>query len=297
MIYIKDLIATEMHLKPKPCVINSVLGDAYLFEKNKIYQLRRQIATDLKIKFKKSDKFYDLSPLLCLPSILIKKTVPYLENKNAFSHFNSNTQNITIDELLFLGTKTNHILHETSHVIMWLQAEKNLDFKNQTEIVMAFLLSESYANYSETIANLFATNEIHKNYLKLNSFWAHSTSEIEILNRLKKKYGSNIIYTALYLCFLHSNFLYKKIGALECRNINLFIADKKSELNLADLKELFSISSQLNIHFLTKTGEIFWKTLGFKNSFFESLDFDPVDFLLQKKKLRTDILDLLKHDS
>ncbi len=296
MIYIKDLIAAEIRLKPKPCVINSVLGDSYLFEKNKIYRTRRQTAANLKIKFKKADKFYNLTPLLCLPSILIQKTVPYLENTEIFANFNSNSQNITVDELLFLGTKTNHILHETSHVIMWQLAEKNLDFKSQKDIIAAFLMSESYANYSETIANVFSTNDVHKDFLKLNSFWAHSASEVETLLRLRKKYDSVRINSALFLCFLHSNFLYKKIGARECKNINLFIGHDDLKLEIKDLKELFAITSQLNIHFLIKTGEIFWKTLGFKNNFFQSINFNPVEFILKNSTMRINILKLIEQD-
>lgn len=297
MIYIKDLIAAEIRLKPKPCVINSVLGDCYLFQKNKTYRTRRQTATKLKIKFKKADKFYNLSPLLCLPSILIQKITPYFENKPIIASFNSNSKNITVDELLFLGTKTNHILHETSHVIMWLAAQKNLDLKKQNEVIVAFLLSESYANYSETIANVFSTNELHTDFLKLNSFWAHSASEVKTLIQLRKKYSAHIVNTALFLCFLHSNFLYKKISARECKNINLFIGRNDLKLEAKDLKELFAIASQLNIHFLTETGEIFWKTLGFKNNFLESLDFDPVEFILKNKSLQKNILSLLEQDN
>jgi hypothetical protein len=296
MIYTKDLITAEIRLKPKSCVINSVLGDGYLFEKNKTYRTRRQTAVDLKIKFKKANKFYNLSPLLCLPSILIQKTVPYFENKKIIADFNSNSIKITADELLFLGTKTNHILHETSHVIMWLAAQKNLDFKKQNEIIIAFLLSESYANYSETIANVFASTEKHKDFLKLNSFWTYSESEVETLAQLRKKYNTYIVNTALFLCFLYSNFLYKKIGSRECKNINLFISSQNSKISLLDLQDIFAISSQLNIHFLIETGKIFWRTLGFKTDFFQSLDFDPVEFLLQNKDLRINILRLIDQD-
>jgi hypothetical protein len=67
-------------------------------------------------------------------------------------------------------------------------------------------------------------------------------------------------------------------------------------LTVAEIKELFAISNQLNIHFLMKTGEIFWKTLGIKENLFKSLDFDPVDALLKNQKLQMEILNLLAQD-
>ncbi len=296
MNYIEKLIATENKLSIDSLAIKTVLGDAFLLKENETYRNRRKIALQLKIKFKKATDAYLTSSLLCLPQILKTKTVPYIENKKALIDLKIPVQKISIDDLVFLGTKENHLLHETSHVIMWLIAQKNLDLKKEAGLMTAYLLSESYANYSETIANVHAKTDIHQDFLMLNSFWSHSEKEVELLNKFRQKHGSLITNTTLFLCFLYSNFLYKKISIYECEGIRVFLGNAAADLTVVEIKKLFKIANQLNALFIVRTGEIFWKTLGLKQNLFESLDFDPVDFLLKYPQLQKSLLDLLAQD-
>ena len=296
MIYIENLIETENRLPSNPATLKTVLGDTFLYNQNKIFRNRREMALQQKIKFKKADNSYNTSSLLCLPQILKQKSVPFSENKNALINLDLPAKKITVDDLVFLGTKKNHLLHETSHVIMWLVARRTVDLSVKIELMTALLLSESYANYSETIANCFAKTELHRHYLALNSFWSYSSEEVKTLSLLQKKYGKLTTNTAMFLCFLYANFLYKKISAYECESIRLFIGNQSTKLSTSEIKDLFAIASQLNIHFLIKTGEIFWKTLGVDGNLFENLDFDPIDFLLQNPKLRNEILELISND-
>jgi hypothetical protein len=296
MIYIEDLIKTNGTAATPTRGLKFALGDAYLLKNNKTYLCRRKLATQKKIKFKKSDNTYNIVPLLCLPHILKSKTVPFYENEKAIRDLLIPKKKITANELIFLGFKKNYILHETSHVIMWNAVQKNIDFSKKNELVISYLLSESYANYSEVIANTFAKNDLHKNHLMLNSFWEHSEAEVATLAQLYKKHSYKIINTSLFLCFLYSNFLYKKISNYECESIRQFIGSSAENLTSAEIKSLFVISSQLNSYFILKTGEIFWKTLGLNEDIFKNLDFDPVDFLLDHPNLSKNILELLALD-
>ena len=296
MNYIENLISTEKKLAKNALAIKSVLGDAYLLKENETYHTRRETAKQLKIKFKKADSAYHMASLLCLPKILKTKTVPYIDNKDALIGLKIPAKKISIDDLNFLGVKENHLLHETSHVIMWTVAHKILDFKKQDQLMTAYLLSESYANYSETIANVHAKTELHQDFLTLNSFWSHSEKEVELLNKFRQKHGSLITNATLFLCFLYSNFLYKKISIYECEGIRVFLGNAASNLSIAEIKKLFKIASQLNAHFIMRTGEIFWKTLGIEDNLFESLDFDPVDLILENPKLQKILLNLLAKD-
>ncbi len=296
MNYIEKLISTDKNLSKSSPSITSVLGDAYLLKENETYRMRRETAQQLKIKFKKADDAYQVASLLCLPKILKTKTVPYINNKKALIDLKIPARKISIDDLAFLGIKENHLIHETSHVIMWIVSQKNLDLKKQSQLMTTYLLSESYANYSEVIANVHAKTELHQDFLKMNSFWSHSEKEVEILNKFLKKHGSLITNVTLFLCFLYSNFLYKKISIYECEGIRVFLGDAASNLSIGEIKKLFGIASQLNAHFIMRTGEIFWKTLGIKDNLFESLDFDPVDLILENPKLQKSLLNLLAKD-
>lgn len=296
MIYIENLLESEKCLPKNSKTFKNVLGDTFLFSANETYRIRRLMALRLKIKFKKGSVSYGMAPLLCLPKILKNKTVPYIENKKFLLDLDLANKKISIENLIFLGTKKNNVLHETSHVIMWLAAHKNLNFLIKQDLMLGYLLSESFANYSETIANMHVKSDLHKKYLMLNSFWSHSDDEDTIINRLRKKHGSLIINTTLFLCFLYTNFLYKKLSSYECENIRLFIGLDDSKLKTAEIKELFAIASQLNIYFLMKTGEIFWKTLGINENLYHSLDFDPVVLLLEKSKLQKIILNIIAQD-
>ncbi len=296
MNYIENLISTENKLSKNPLAIKSILGDAYLLKENETYRTRREIAKQLKIKFKKADGAYHMAPLLCLPQILKAKTVPYIDNKDALVGLKISPKKISVSDLGFLGFKENHVLHETSHIIMWDVAQKNLNLKKQASLMTAYLLSESYANYSETIANVHAQTELHKDFLSLNSFWSYSDKEVELLNKFREKHGSLITNATLFLCFLYSNFLYKKISIYECEGIRVFLGNAAANLTIAEIKKLFGIASQLNVHFIMRTGEIFWKTLGIKDNLFESLDFDPVDLILENPKLQQALLNLLAKD-
>lgn len=296
MNYIENLIATEKKLTKNSSAIKSVLGDAYLLKENETYRTRRETAKQLKIKFKKADSAYHMASLLCLPKILKTKTVPFIDNKEALLSLKIPPQKMTIDDMNFLGVRENHILHETSHVIMWMLAQKSLDLKKQANLMTAYLLSESYANYSETIANVHAKTELHQDFLTMNSFWSHSDKEVELLNKFRQKHGSLITNATLFLCFLYSNFLYKKISIYECEGIRVFLGNAASDLSIAEIKKLFGIASQLNAHFIMRTGEIFWKTLDIKDNLFESLDFDPVDLILENPKLQKSLLNLIAKD-
>jgi len=296
MNYIETLITADNKLSKSNAVIKSVLGDAFLLKENETYSLRRETAKQLKIKFKKADSAYHMASLLCLPKILKTKTVPYFDNKEALVSLKIPSKKISINDLAFLNVKENHLLHETSHVIMWTVAQKNLNFKKQAELMTAYLLSESYANYSEAIANVHAKTELHKDLLKLNSFWSHSESEVVLLNKFRSKHGSLITNATLFLCFLYSNFLFQKISIYECEGIRVFLGNAASNLTIPEIKKLFGIASQLNAHFIMRTGEIFWKTLGINDNLFESLDFDPVDLILENPKLQSALLNLLAKD-
>ncbi len=296
MNYIENLISTEKKLSKNTAAIKSVLGDAFLLKENETYHTRRETAKQLKIKFKKADSAYHMASLLCLPQILKTKTVPYIDNKDALIGLKIPAKKISVDDLNFLGVKENHLLHETSHVIMWVSAHKNLNLKKQAELMTAYLLSESYANYSETIANVHANTQLHKDFLTLNSFWSHSEKEVVLLNKFREKHGSLITNTTLFLCFLYSNFLYKKISIYECEGIRVFLGNAASNLSIVEIKKIFGIASQLNAHFIMRTGEIFWKTLGINDNLFESLDFDPVDLILENPKLQNTLLNLLAKD-
>jgi hypothetical protein len=296
MNYIEKLISFEKKLSTNASAIKSVLGDAYLLKENETYSTRRETAKKLKIKFKKADSAYHMASLLCLPKILKTKTVPFIDNKDALNSLKIPTQKISVDDLNFLGVKENHLLHETSHVIMWMTAQKNLNLKKQDGLMTAYLLSEAYANYSEAIANCHAKNQLHQDFLTLNSFWSHSEKEVNLLNKFRVKHGSLITNTTLFLCFLYSNFLYKKISIYECEGIRVFLGNAAANLSVGEIKKLFTIASQLNVHFVMRTGEIFWKTLGIKDNLFESLDFDPVDLILEHPKLQKALLDLLAKD-
>lgn len=296
MNYIENLISTEKKLSKNTTAIKSVLGDAFLLKENETYHTRRETAKQLKIKFKKADSAYHMASLLCLPQILKTKTVPYIDNKDALIGLKIPAKKISVDDLNFLGVKENHLLHETSHVIMWVLAQKNLNLKKQTELMTAYLLSESYANYSETIANVHANTQLHKDFLTLNSFWSHSEKEVVLLNKFHEKHGSLITNTTLFLCFLYSNFLYKKISIYECEGIRVFLGNAAANLSIVEIKKLFGIASQLNAHFIMRTGEIFWKTLGIEDNLFESLDFDPVDLILENPKLQKTLLNILAKD-
>ncbi len=297
MNYIETLIHLDNKLPRNKFSLKAVLGDSFLLKENATYLQRRKTALEFKINFKKADDTYIVAALLCLPQILKSKTIPFLDNKNALLKLRIPQKKISVDDLSFLGIKENHLLHESSHVIMWQTGRANLDLKKQTDLMTAYLLSESYANYSEAIANCHALTQIQIDFLTLNSFWSHSESEIELLSKFRKKHGAQITHVTLFLCFLYANFLYKKISIYECEGIRTFLGNKAMNLRIPEIKKIFSIASQLNAHFIMKTGEIFWKTLGIEENLFETLDFDPVEFILENPGLQKSLLDLLSKDS
>ncbi len=274
----------------------NVIGDSYLLKENKTYFDRRMLANKLSVKYKVASDDYQIASMFCLPQILSEKTVPFINNKTVLNKLKTQLKNITVDELVFLGFKENHLLHETSHVIMWEITKKEIQLKIKSELLLVFLLSESYANYSEVIANCCVNSKIHKDFLKLNSFWSYSEKEVLFLKKTSKKHGIFITNTVLFLCFLYSNFLFKKISVFECEAIRLFIGKKATHLNITEIKNIFKIANQLNVHFVLRTGEIFWKTLGYKDNFIKNLDFDPVEFILKKPKLNTALLSILAID-
>jgi hypothetical protein len=105
MIYIENLIDAENRMRAAPSTFKSVLGDIYLFHKNKTYRHRRQLALKRKIKFKKSNDAYNMASLLCLPDILKNKSVPFAENKKILMGLALPKKKISTEDLVFLGFK------------------------------------------------------------------------------------------------------------------------------------------------------------------------------------------------
>ena len=292
---LKNILKTHEQYSTKNSLKEN-LGDGFLLQENLIYKRTRTLAFKAGVTFTHQRFFdYDALALTQLPKILEKKTVPYCNNVNPLREIEEKAPGVFIwSEIPPL--RANYLLHESAHVIarqlrlkyikktpketLRLSAQK----KNQ-ELTLCTLLEEAFANATESLANVYATTDLHDEFLFKNSYIMEKAPERKHLSWMVKRIGDEAAFRLSFFSFLYSNFV-KTNSAMDDfdRVLDLvFLHDLPARRNLKtpDLKQLkqaFRVGLELDPAFTIFTNAFCLRLMGIKTEFFDLLNFDFLSY-------------------
>jgi hypothetical protein len=283
---ISALLGIHDRYRPKNTLKNN-LGDGYLLTCNPIYRKIREAAIQQNFKcVAERLEDYDSFPLAALPAILSKKKIPYADNVRPLRAIEKIVPSqFSLADIPPL--KPNQIFHESAHAIahaiikkhLPLGKSKGLEFERS--IAFRVLLEESFANACESIANSYAMDSVHDEFLFKNSYVMESEGFRKTLRKAISDLGFKIVFRLMLLSFLHANFL--KTEVLEknlLRSLRIAYTNDSDRLPklttpaLRQCSKIFSAGFDLDPEFTQFTNRFCLRLLGVKTDLHKLFQYD-----------------------
>lgn len=277
----------ESHEKSfHPSEIKGALGDAFLLTENPIFLNVREISKSIGFRFVKAWPQYVYAPFLELHQISKTKKIPYTPNAKILQRYKALSPRGLGGDIAFSLRLSSYHFHESCHCI----ANRFFfdgSIQNKRQIVLRTLMSESVANSAECLANIFVDSSVHREFLRLNSYWTEESHESRFLLTLVNKFDLRNTLKLIFISFLFSNFLYKSLDKKDLAKVLKRILPElswsKSRLNMAH--RVFDIAFGLNIRFRVSDTRTHFNLLGIPGPMTSITDFDFVTLLIEDTKL------------
>lgn len=192
--------------------IADCLGDRFLVSRNKIFGRVRNLFCDSGFSFAPiSDpdvSDYAVVPLLFLPAILRRRTVPYRPNVPAVKRLVKAAPGFRVaPEILLSVIGRNVVLHEAAHCISWELVHNNADVGRSLDAddreVLRHIMCEAYANAIERVAGAAYLTGTHHLLFALNAFIDYNQERLWPINQLLHVMGIGpTLLLAIWIYFL-----------------------------------------------------------------------------------------------
>lgn len=242
-------------------VLQDCFGDAYLFEKNSFYKFIRLKIFECGYAFSNelNKDFINLS-LSQLENILIKKIIPYFDNKTILNKIENQIPGQTEWEEISENLKRNFIFHESCHAYVRGITEKLILqdelTKNQ---YFYFLLEESYANTCELLGILDVNTAVDRYFYEIHSY-IFEWEEKNYIKTLVDEIGLQKTMEYFIVCFLYSHFLYQKIEDKDFLRLLIYLElESVPQKTQKSLKILSRIAFRLNPQFRLLTSRFYFR--------------------------------------
>jgi len=292
-VQLSTLLLEHERAKNKHALIKN-LGDAFLLAHNPIYARVRAAALRAKFKFS-ANRFYhyDVLPLIELPRILAKKTIPYSDNVSPLKEIEAKAKGV-FDLSVVTGLKNNYVLHESAHAVANSITKKTLGtiraksgLKNEQERVLRTQIEEAFANTAECIANIYVKDDLdrtdkpHEEFFKRNAYIFKSVASQEILIVSEANYGLAVTTRLIFFSYLYSNMIktelamdhFERVLALVYRD-DLESFQRLSDDDQAFLRKIFELGLGLDQQFTVFTNTLCLRLAGLKHDIFDLIAFD-----------------------
>ena len=234
--------------------INDILGDSYLHEKNPIYYNIKERAAQIGCEFVEAWQQYLLLPFHELNKIIETKKIPYVPHGRLLRELEAKRPGaFSVDDL---PMPESYHMHEAAHVI----AEDffvNVACKTDQEKILKMILCESFANTVDALACVFARDEEHQYYLKLNCYMNPDREDMDALDRLISKKGFKETFNTVFFAYVYANF-FRENPAMN-----------QSE----DHQIIVHMSEKLDPQFRYQTTGIYLKMAGYDGDIMDILNF------------------------
>jgi hypothetical protein len=192
--------------------LSECFGDSYLYANNLLFAKVRKLFLSLGFNYTSDPlicRDYFAAPLLCLPSILGKKSVPLFDNTAVLRQVLLRCPELTISTHdLQMQLKRNYLLHESCHCIadaVLAQSPRETSRTPEETFVITALICESFANVVERMASVLADFYPHNLFFHLNSYVEYQVQKTRFLKDAMAIFGIENILRFGFLGFFFSN--------------------------------------------------------------------------------------------
>lgn len=244
--------------------IQDILGDSYLQDKNPIYRNIKEQAVHIGCQFVEAWQQYLLLPFYELDKIVETKRIPYVPHGRLLRELEAKRPGVfSIDDL---PMPESYHMHEAAHVI----AENlftRVICRTDQEKILKIILCESFANTVDALACVFADDEEHQHYLKLNCYMSPDQEDMDVLKRFMGENGFEQTFDSVFFAYAHANFF----------RDNPAINQSEERAAIAQMSE------KLDQQFRFQTTGIYLKMAGFDDDIMDTLNF-PFMSIYEKNK-------------
>jgi hypothetical protein len=281
---IKELLSVHSSYQ-HPDGIPDILGDSFLLTENLVYRNIRQVALGWGCELVEASPDYLTNSFSQLPQIINDKKIPYKRSLAAYLSVEQRRPNNLFVEDMPERLVSYHF-HECTHVI----AENlfdDLDLKSQNEKILKILISESFANAVESIANVFTHSKAHEMFYMHNSYIQGGQDNRLIKNNLLEKIGMKALFKLTFYSYLCSNFLYKTYPYENFLKLTSFIfgSQKVPQKTLKDCHKLFLLGIKLSVTFKIHTAQFYFTCEGYDGDIFDLLNFNFLKIIKKDEHL------------
>lgn len=230
----------EIHRSAAPGTgLSHNLGDAYLCQNNAVYRRIRQTATELDYSYTDApDAAYAVLPLSQLRAVLQSRRIPYFDNVSVLQEIEKAIPGQTDWSEIRDNLKKNFLFHESCHAVAHAMAGG----LPESDLLLKFLLEESFANTCELLGVVDATDAAHKIFYEWNSYTALHESRRNLELALQD-IGAAPVIRWILLSYLHANFLHDQFTEDQLqRALKLAAGGAVSELSPGQIKTLRALA-------------------------------------------------------
>ncbi len=286
-------VLTAHDLSSHPHALPHNLGDAFLLNHNPVIATIRALAIEAKFKFVSTRwSQYDALPLVELPRVLKKRTIPYTDNVGVLRELEKLNPNFHQFKKL-PPLKMNPIFHESAHAVahvlsgLGVSHQRLKTLKEERFFALKVLLQESFANATESFANVYSDTELHNEFFYLNSYVIEKTVHRVAIVKLVQAIGKESAFQVLMLSFLHANFLkIDQVDASLKRVLSFLDLEGIKSRDKALVKKVFLIGLNLDPEFTEETNAFCLAHLGVKTELQKLFAFDFLVLLKKEPKLK-----------
>jgi len=274
---LKELLQTHDAYTRGPSLRDN-LGDGYLLERNPVYRAVRSAAAHAGFKFSKARFFdYDSLPLTQLSKIMSHKTIPYRNTVRPLREVEEQAPGVfSLNDIPPLSA--NYLFHESAHaaiypIISKIPVRSKSQIERERATALHILLAESFANASESLSNIYATDETHDEFLYKNSYIMETVAVRKTLRATADQFGQESLFKILVLSFLHANFLKTKDVAPTFERVISLVFGRPPK-HITHLKKVFMGGLDLDPEFTKFTNAFCLRLMGIKSPIQNLFDFD-----------------------
>jgi hypothetical protein len=249
-----------------------VLGDGFLMGSNPVYRNIRNTALEIGCEFIEAWPQYLLLPFHELNKIVASKKIPFVAHGRMLRELEAKRPGVfAVEEM---PMPESYHLHESAHVI----AEHLFaDFKpdDAREKILKAIMCESFANTTDAMSCVYATDELHRLFLAHNCYMHPQKKAMDTMSRLIRDLGLRFTFMLTFFTYVHANFLREGLaeGLVEDLAARYAPGVELSAKILKDCEYHSRIGERLDPRFRVITTEAYLKLEGHDGDIFEILNF------------------------
>ncbi len=262
-----------------------ILGDAFLMERNAIYRNIKRFALKIGARYVEADTKYLLMPFHALWEIVGSRSIPYVPNARLLRAVEEKRADALA--IADLSIPESYHLHEAAHVIAD-HFFAGVKLKSAEERILKDIVCESFANTVDALACGLAVDEMHRFFLRHNSYMYPDGRYVALFDRMNRGAGPRFTFVYTLIAYLHANFFKEKIPAAVLKDLRARYAPdaKFTDKTRKDCDSLRKMAEKLDPLFRVQTTQMYLRLEGHQGEIYDLLDFPFMDVFAENPVFR-----------